>query len=437
MADKNKPTLVPVALDGGWGWVVLFGAFFAYFIADGWSYSFGVFYIEILDYFNEGRGKTALIGALLYGVPMLLSPVVCALTSSYGCRPICMLGGLFLGFSFVTSAFATSVNFLCVSIGLFASIGLAMTYITALFSVTFYFEKRRGLATGLAVTGSGLGAFIFPPLMNYIEALYAWRGMLLLFGGICFNVMVAGALFRPPQMRVEEPDDFENNDASTDGTDTPKKDGTSKDGANEDLLVNQLEVPDVNQQDESDHKKQSSVRSLQFCSEFNMLVTSMLDKSLAYSWAYLLYSAANFILYLWAGVPYVYLIDYVTERGISHASFLLSIIAISRTCGQILLGFLGDQPKIDPNLIYACAVLVSGLATILVPFCDVYWSLAIYAVVFGFCISVTYTLQMVCLVRLVGLTRATSAFGLFQLVQGIAALLGTPVAGNKVNLKVL
>ncbi|KAI0228734.1 hypothetical protein LSAT2_020809 [Lamellibrachia satsuma] len=36
---------------------------------------------------------------------------------------------------------------------------------------------------------------------------------------------------------------------------------------------------------------------------------------------------------------------------------------------------------------------------------------------------------MLILVQLVGLQRVTSAFGFLQLIQGIATLLGTPVAG--------
>ena len=49
--------------------------------------------------------------------------------------------------------FAKSVDTLCLTIGVFGSIGLAMTYVPTLVIVTFYFDRYRGLATGLAVTG--------------------------------------------------------------------------------------------------------------------------------------------------------------------------------------------------------------------------------------------------------------------------------------------
>ena len=202
----NGAASEPVALDGGYGWIVVAASFLAYFIADGWAYSFGIFYPEILEVFNEGKGKTALIAALLYGIPLLISPLVCALTSIYGCRKVAMTGGLVTGISFILSSLATSVDLLCLTTGTLSSVGLAMTYIPSLLVVTFYFEKRRGLATGLAVTGSGLGAFAFPPLLEFLISLYAWRGTLLILGGICFNIVVAGALFRPlpiPKVKVD------------------------------------------------------------------------------------------------------------------------------------------------------------------------------------------------------------------------------------------
>ena len=33
-------------------------------------------------------------------------------------------------------------------------------------SVSYYFEKRRALATGIAVCGSGIGAMAFGPIMQ-------------------------------------------------------------------------------------------------------------------------------------------------------------------------------------------------------------------------------------------------------------------------------
>ena len=93
-SNMQHNTPAPLALDGGYGWVVVAAAFVAYFIADGWAYSFGIIYPVLIDQFEDSKGKTAIIGALLYGVPLLISPLVCALVAVYGCKIITIIGGL-------------------------------------------------------------------------------------------------------------------------------------------------------------------------------------------------------------------------------------------------------------------------------------------------------------------------------------------------------
>lgn len=73
-------------------------------------------------------------------------------------------------------------------------------------SVTCYFEKKRSLATGIAVCGSGLGTFLFAPLIEYLIAEYGWRGAMLIIAGLVLNCAVLGALFRPvPDVRESKP----------------------------------------------------------------------------------------------------------------------------------------------------------------------------------------------------------------------------------------
>ena len=53
--------------DQGWSWLVLLAAFFCHVTFDGIIYSFGVFYLEFLDHFQEGRARTAWIGSVIGG----------------------------------------------------------------------------------------------------------------------------------------------------------------------------------------------------------------------------------------------------------------------------------------------------------------------------------------------------------------------------------
>ena len=61
---------LPTPPDGGWGWVVVFASFMIHVIADGVVYSFGIFYVEFLDYFKSGRGATSWVGSLVPGITL-------------------------------------------------------------------------------------------------------------------------------------------------------------------------------------------------------------------------------------------------------------------------------------------------------------------------------------------------------------------------------
>ncbi|CAB0017350.1 unnamed protein product, partial [Nesidiocoris tenuis] len=59
---------IPPPPDGGYGWVIVVASFLCNMIVDGIAYTFGVFLGEFVDYYGEGKGKTAWVGSLLSGM---------------------------------------------------------------------------------------------------------------------------------------------------------------------------------------------------------------------------------------------------------------------------------------------------------------------------------------------------------------------------------
>jgi len=80
---------------------------------------------------------------------------------------------------------------------LVTGIGFGLMYLPSIVMVGFYFEKRRAFATGIAVCGSGIGAFIFAPLADWLLSNYGWKGATWIIAGLVLNGVVVGALFRP------------------------------------------------------------------------------------------------------------------------------------------------------------------------------------------------------------------------------------------------
>ena len=145
---------------------------------------------------------------------------------------------------------------------------------------------------------------------------------------------------------------------------------------------------------------------------------------------FVIFCLSNFVLYAWYDVMYVYLMDYAEkDLMFTDATYLISIIGILNTIGEVLIGWMGDQPWMNLNLLYALCMLGCGISTAVVPFLNVYGHLGAMAGIYGLCISANYSLTSPILVELVSLEQFSHAYGLLLLVQGISNLVGPPFAG--------
>ncbi|ETN61667.1 monocarboxylate transporter [Anopheles darlingi] len=165
--------------------------------------------------------------------------------------------------------------------------------------------------------------------------------------------------------------------------------------------------------------------------EFRTLLVSILDFSYFSDVHYLLFAVSNFLLYTFYDVPYVYLGDYATQLRFSsqNSSMLISIIGILNMVGEVVLGWMGDRKSVNANYTYAICMGLCGVVTALVPLFKDLTSLSALAGGFGLFIAANYSLTSIILVELISLERFTNAYGLLLLVQGVANLVGPPLAG--------
>ena len=566
----------------------MFASFMVHMIADGVSFSFGVFYVELLDYFQESKAKTAWVGALFVSVPLVAGPIASALTNKYGCRMVTIMGSIVATMGFLLSIAAPSLEILCITFGLISGLGLAMVYVPAVVIVAFYFEKRRAFATGLAVCGSGIGTFIFAPLTEYLIDEYGWRGTLLIQAGLLLNMCVCGACFRPLETSVQRKkrkflrslDKFSKNNSiahseqsleekskcghiqstlsdisdfdetklrlliepasqslitiptylnavdstvylskynqvnachdlkkSQEGQNKEKEASTTEDGestapvkgshpaniseSHEDTLLKLNDLKEIVWHKQkvvnikhrgrtssqvshpflrkdifyrgslikiapctiatcskasscpvlSQYQHEDAIaasvdgapcQTLKFSKKVKGVMKEMLDVSILKNPKFVIFCVSNLILYMWYDVPYMFSTDRAIYLGISEAlaSFLVSILGIINTIGQVLYGYIGDIPSINPTLLYLVSITIAGVATMAMPLCTTYASMCIYATVFGFAISANFSLTTIILVDLIGMDRLTNAFGLVMLGQGVSNVIGPPIAGR-------
>lgn len=179
-----------------------------------------------------------------------------------------------------------------------------------------------------------------------------------------------------------------------------------------------------------------------------------MDFSIFHDWIFIIFTLSNFCTSIGFNIPYVFLVPLGKSLQIAKPSYLLATIGIANTIGRIVLGYLADKPFVNRLLVYNICLTICGignyqnkiadhnklinlcfqlslsvLASALAVFCLDMASLMVYSVVFGFTIGAYVGLTSVILVDLLGLDKLTNAFGLLLLFQGIASLVGPPMAG--------
>ncbi|WKY10498.1 hypothetical protein Q1695_002671 [Nippostrongylus brasiliensis] len=220
MAKSPQETkLVPIAPDGGWGWLVVVATFFIHVFVDGFIYSLGVVVDVLQKEFHSSNKVSGLVISLLAGISYGSGPIASAVINKFGCRTATVAGAVISMAGCGASYFASAMWHLVVSVGVVMGVGFGLLYCPAIVAVTTYFEKRRSMATGLAVTGAGVGTFVFPPINDYVITNHGWRAVFILFVISKANVSVllalcilCGMVYRPlPFLQVtdEEKDDEE------------------------------------------------------------------------------------------------------------------------------------------------------------------------------------------------------------------------------------
>ncbi|XP_069179895.1 monocarboxylate transporter 12 [Procambarus clarkii] len=215
-AEGGSVKTMPTPPDGGWGWMVVFASFMIHVLADGFTYTFGIYFVQLMQYYDASAASTSWIASILVGVTLGSGPIAGMLVNKMGCRVVTVAGALLASLALFLSIFAPNVETLYVTIGLGAGLGFGLIYLPAIVCVTGYFEKRRSFATGIAVCGSGIGTFAFSPLVEYLINELSWQNSLIIISGIMLNCVVFGAMFRPLEDNIIlQRDDLDIEDPTT------------------------------------------------------------------------------------------------------------------------------------------------------------------------------------------------------------------------------
>ena len=162
-------------------------------------------------------------------------------------------------------------------------------------------------------------------------------------------------------------------------------------------------------------------------------VRDSLDFSIFRSPIFLYFCLHCMLLNISRDIPYVYLPDMAVKIGIEDhlAPWLISIIGIVSSIGQVIMGYIGDLEWVNCLYFYIVMTTAAGIVTLVVPLLKTFTLLAIYCTAYGFFMSANYSLTTIIVVELLGMDQLTNAYGFVSLAEGLANLVGPPFAGTE------
>ena len=315
-----------------YGWFVVAAAFTVTLVGFGSDYTFSAFVDSLQRDFAASRGSVSLVfslaGFLYFGLGMISGP----LADRWGSRRLCMAGMILVAVGLCAASVARSLTEVYVAYGLGIGLGVGCSYVPALGAVQRWFVRHRGLASGIAVSGIGVGTLVMPPLASLLVATVGWRHAYLALGVFAAVVGVGMALL------------IEND---------PRDRGLAPDG---DVLHS-----DSPQGPPAGFTVREAVRSRRFFGLY----------------------AACLICSFGIFVPFVHLIPYALDHGIPRASavLLLGGVGVGSTAGRFFLGGVADKLGRERALM----VMFAGMAlTSLIWVCSTgFWGLAVFALSYG------------------------------------------------------
>ncbi len=367
-----------------YGWVIVISAFLITFITCGVNFSYGVFFLPIVNEFGWSRGLASAVMLVAGGIYAVTLPLIGILADRHGYKWVLAVSAGCLSLGLILSSFMQELWQLYVFNGLLVGLSISASFAIPVALVALWFTRRQGLALGVATLGISLGTAVIPLLISYLISSLGWRTTLLMAGiAVAVICLPAALLMRNPPRRAKSEETVPLGDIKTDEKTTLSD------------LETGLTLP-------------QAVRTSQF-------------------WMIFL----TFLLFLSGlGLVMLHLVPYAVDSGIApiQAAVLITLIGVFGMAGRLASGMASDRIGIKPVMIFCSVLLSFNIAFI--AYCKEPWAFYVFASIYGISYS-GFVTQMVRITRKVfGAKALGSVFGALMVSDGIGFGVGPWIAGN-------
>jgi MFS family permease len=304
-----------------------------------------------------------------------------ALVDRYGARRMLAVGTVLLCAGLVWTSRVDSLAGLVVAYGLITGVGLSVIYVVAYATPARWFDRRVGLASGLASAGLGVGMLVVAPVATELVASLGWRdGMLALAAGVAGVLAVAVLLIRGEPSPDTAPD---------------------------------TEFPDGVEQ----------VGGVDWRTQLDDVAT--VARTPAFVLTFLGWTFVYATLY----VVLVNLMLYATDVGLSRSAGAtgLALVGVASAAGRVVIGFLGD--RLGRVRVFVTCSAVMGLATVGLAAIGTTVELWTFVLVFGLAYGGNGALLAPLVADLFGREHINAVFGLVSVAFAVSGLAAPFLAG--------
>uniref|UniRef100_A0A914BZR4 Major facilitator superfamily (MFS) profile domain-containing protein n=1 Tax=Acrobeloides nanus TaxID=290746 RepID=A0A914BZR4_9BILA len=357
--------------------------------------------------FKSTKAATSLIGSLLVGFYLLSGPLAGGLLNKYDGRTVVLVGTILSVLSFFGATFCTNIIAFYVVYSVLGGLGIGLIYLPGIVLICQYFESKRALATGIAMSGSGAGTFAMPIIFNFCIGHFGWKITLYILSGLVSLCIACAFTYRPLPYQNNDIEEVLTYKASKQVEENNRPENPKKD-----YLAMLKEIKNV----------------VKIAGE---AVSEAIDIKLLKNPVIIILVISNSINMLGFYVPFVYIFQLAQERGCTatQAVLLLSILGIANTIGRVFFGYLADLNWLSPLALYNWSQTLCGALIMICPFFMNFNTLAMFSGLFGFIAAAYIGLTSIVLSDLMGVDQLAKTFGIVLIGRGIASLLGTPLAG--------
>jgi MFS family permease len=182
-----------------YGWLIVGVSFVSMAFWMGIRSSFSLFYAKLVDELGWTRADMALSQSITFLMYMISVPFIGGFIDRFGPKKVIIPGVILTGAGLALCATIKTIFAMYVFYGLIVGIGTPFISIVAYSSVlAHWFKKKRGLASGIATSGMGVGTFGLVVLSKILIGTYGWRQAFLILGllTLCLLLPANGMFLR-------------------------------------------------------------------------------------------------------------------------------------------------------------------------------------------------------------------------------------------------